>query len=207
MPDFANLILIASAFFVAAASPGPATLAAATVSMSAGRRGGLLFGLGLSVGLAFWGLVAATGLGAILQSSVYVLAILKALGGLYLLWLAFNSAKSATRQDEVEPGYSAQKRFFSRGLLLNLSNPKAVFAWMAVLALGLGPENGSTHLILATVSCMLLGFLIYAAYALIFSTTGAMALYRKARRWVEGIVAGLFALAGFALLRSAFERQ
>ena len=68
MLDVIGLLTVSSAFFVVAASPGPATLAAATASMNFGRQSGFQFGMGLSVGLALWGLVAATGLGAILQS-------------------------------------------------------------------------------------------------------------------------------------------
>ena len=207
MLDITSLMTIAVAFFVAAASPGPATIAVATISMKAGRMTGLFFGLGLSVGLAFWGLVAATGLGALLQASSFALSILKLLGGAYLLWLAFNSARSANSAAETHASFTAERRNFKRGLLLNLSNPKAVFAWMAVLALGLGDGSNAGHVILATGLCIVLGFLIYATYALIFSTFGAMAIYRRTRRWVEGAVAGLFALAGLGLIRSAFVRQ
>jgi len=63
MIDIAALLTASFAFFVVAASPGPATLAAATLSMGQGRARGMRFGL--TVGLAFWGLVAATGLGAV----------------------------------------------------------------------------------------------------------------------------------------------
>lgn len=55
MLDVTGLVAVATAFFLVAASPGPATVALATVSMSAGRRAGWQFGLGLSLGLAFWG--------------------------------------------------------------------------------------------------------------------------------------------------------
>lgn len=207
MLDIASISAIAAAFFVAAASPGPATLAVANVSMSAGRKAGLRFGLGLSVGLAFWGLIAATGLGALLQTSTYALVTLKLLGGMYLLWLAFNSARSAAQTTLSEAEFHEGQFSFRQGLFLNLSNPKAVFAWMAVLAIGLG-ESGETHqVILATGLCIALGFFIYAFYALMFSTSGAMAIYRSTRRWIEGAIAGLFALAGLSLIRSAMIKQ
>ncbi|MCG8492795.1 MAG: LysE family transporter [Sneathiellales bacterium] len=207
MFDFSSLFTIALAFIIAVATPGPATLAVATISMSSGRKPGLMFGLGLSAGLAFWGLVAATGLGAILQASTYALTALKILGGLYLLWLALNAARSASRKNSVLKEVTQAKHNFRRGLLLNLSNPKAVVAWMAVLALGLGNEQSSLHIFIAAGTCILLGILINCGYALIFSTPGAMKGYQKTRRWIEGVVAGLFAIAGFGLIRSAFARQ
>ena len=207
MIDPANLALMGTAFFVAAAAPGPATLATIMVSMQSGRRSGLVFGLGLSVGLAFWGLVAATGLGALLQTSALALTMMKLVGGAYLLWLAFLSARSATQASGQAARAPRHRQGFRAGLVLNLSNPKAVFAWMAVLTLGLGTQTGGAHVFAATVMCSVIGLGIYAAYALVFSTPQAMGIYRRLRRFVEAGVAALFALAGFGLIRSAFMRQ
>lgn len=52
--DLVSLMTVIVAFVLVATSSGPATLAAATVSKEAGRRSCFRFGLGLSVGLAFW---------------------------------------------------------------------------------------------------------------------------------------------------------
>ena len=205
MFDLTSLLTIAIAFFIAAASPGPTTLAVATVSMHSGRKSGLFFGAGLALGLAFWGLVAATGLGAILQASSYALSVLKLVGGAYLLWLAWMSARSAmVKADMSVPPKSTRYTGFRHGLVLNLSNPKAVIAWMA---LGLDDGGSAAQVMLATGTCMVLGLAIYMLYALVFSTSGAMALYRKTRRWIDGAVAGLFAAAGIGLIRSAFVKQ
>ncbi|MBB4302141.1 threonine/homoserine/homoserine lactone efflux protein [Rhodobium orientis] len=207
MFDIGNLATIAAAFFVAAPSPGPATIAVASQSMSAGRKAGLVFGSGLAVGLAVWGVVAAAGMGAILQASTGALTAMKLLGGAYLLWLAYGSARSAARPRAAPTDMAKKPRAFLRGLLLNLSNPKAVFAWMAVLSLGLGDGSGTGQVVLATGTCMVLGGLIYATYAVVFSTQGAMDGYARARRWIDGVVSGLFAVAGIGLIRSAFARQ
>lgn len=203
MADIASLLTVGTAFFVVAASPGPATLATATVSMSAGRHNGLIFGAGLSVGLAFWGLIAATGMGALLQASSITLITLKILGGAYLIWLACLSARSACQKKAEMSSVRLSGSWFKRGLLLNLSNPKAVLAWMATLSLGVGDSHGIGQVIWATSLCVVLGFLIYSGYVLLFSTYGAMNFYARLRRWIDGVVAGLFALAGLSLLRSA----
>ncbi len=203
MADVASLLTVATAFFIVAASPGPATLATATVSMSSGRQNGLIFGAGLSVGLAFWGLVAATGVGAMLQASNITLVALKILGGAYLLWLAYLSTRSACQKKSELSSVVSNGSWFKRGLLLNLSNPKAVLAWMATLSLGIGDSNGIWQVILATSLCVMLGFMIYSGYALVFSTNGAMNIYARLRRWIDGVVAGLFAMAGLSLIRLA----
>lgn len=203
MANIESMLAIALAFFIVTVSPGPANIAVATVSMRDGRRQGIWFGLGLSTGLAFWGVVAATGMGALLQSTAFALTVLKVLGGVYLLWLALQSGRSALQNSDNLPVAHDHSRHFTRGLILNLANPKAVFAWMAALATGLGRGDDTSIVVVATSICMAIGVANYTIYALAFSLNGFMAGYRHWRRWIEGIVAALFAAAGLGLLRSA----
>ena len=207
MIEAGSLSAMASAFFLIAIAPGPATLGCASVSMAHGRRAGLGFGLGLSVGLAVWGIVAAAGLGAVLVASERLLVALKLLGGVYLLWLAWQSGRRAAARDVPVRAVTGQGRWIWRGLILNLSNPKAVLAWLAVLAIGTGPNAGAATVALATAICALIGFLIYLPWIFGFSHPRIMAVYARARRWVDGVVAALFATAGLGLIRSALARS
>jgi len=201
-----NLIPILIAFFIVTVSPGPANIAVAAVSMSSGRKNGAVFGLGLATGLAFWGIIAATGLGVILQASELGLLLLKLFGGVYLLWLAFQSARSASRKIETIDKPHHKGSWFLRGLILNLSNPKAVLAWMTTLSMGLGTGENLIQLTIATAICMMIGVANYVGHAFVFSVSTMMTAYGKARRRIDGVVAGLFALAGLSLIRSAFVR-
>ncbi|WOD07823.1 LysE family translocator [Marinomonas sp. GJ51-6] len=179
--------------------------------MSKGRKASLIYAMGLSFGLVFWGIIAASGMGAILQSSVYVLMVLKVFGGLYLLRLAYVSAKASfsSEQDTFEPNDSAStgSAWFVRGLLLNLSNPKSVIAWMAALSVGMGNDGNLFALFAAFLLCVVLGFIINAMYSICFSFSGVMNAYKKAKRWVNGVSSVLFSIAGLGLLRSAFQRN
>ena len=201
--DLFGILAIAFGFLVVAVSPGPANIATATLAMRSGRRPAMVFGTGLALGLAFWGVVAATGMGALLQSSAYALSVVKVLGAAYLLYLAVQSARAAIRgQDGAENISNGGGQWFRRGLILNLSNPKAVLAWMALLSMGTERHD----MVVATLLCMLVGLANYLFYAFVFSLPGTMSIYRRFSRAVEGAVAGLFAMAGFGLLRSAFSR-
>ncbi|MCC0041068.1 MAG: LysE family translocator [Rhodobiaceae bacterium] len=206
MVNAGELVSVILAFAIVTVSPGPANIATAGVAMRFGRSHSLKFGAGLGFGLAFWGVIAATGMGAVLQGSLQLLVALKLAGGTYLLWLAYQSARSAMRAQETTEAPVKEERWFLRGLMLNLSNPKAVVAWMAALAMGMGADSGSGHVILATATCIALGFLNYMFHAIAFSLPGFMAVYRRFRRWIEGAVSALFALAGFGLIRSALSR-
>ena len=74
-------------------------------------------------------LLAATGISTILTAYAGALTAIKIAGGLYLLYLAWKSARSALTADPqptkaTAPGKTAAH--YRRGLLLHLSNPKAV---------------------------------------------------------------------------------
>ncbi|WP_430448553.1 LysE family translocator [Rhodophyticola sp.] len=190
------------AFFVAAASPGPATLAVSTTAMAGGARAAAFLGLGLAAGLAFWGLVAAAGLGALLVQSSAALTVLRWFGGAYLLWLAWQSARSAITPlaggADIAP--VAERKLVLRGLMLNLSNPKAVLAWISILALGVGSTDDSSGLALITALCAILGLVIYLAYAVLFSQATIRSGYRRGRRAIDAMAATFFGYAGLKLV-------
>lgn len=206
MTDLVSLASTGLAFFVVAVSPGPANISNATIAMIHGRKTSLIYGTGLSLGLVFWGLIAASGMGAVLQSSIYLLMILKVFGGLYLLWLAFLSGRSAWRSDLENPVAVRDQSWLLRGLLLNMSNPKSVIAWMAALSVGLDSNDGIGAVVATTAVCIGIGFMNNALYSILFSIDGMMLGYRRFRRRINGVVATLFTLAGFGLIRSAFTR-
>lgn len=211
MSELLSLLSIGLAFFIVAVSPGPATLSNATLAMSRGRKTSLIYSAGLSSGLVFWGVIAASGMGAILQSSIYLLMTLKIFGGLYLLRLAYLSAKTAMNPEENKLAMSDKsisgKSLFMRGLLLNMSNPKTVVAWVAALSVGMDSDGSILFLIAALLVCIAVGFFVNAMYSICFSFNGVMNWYQKARRWIDGVSSALFSLAGFTLIRSAFQRN
>jgi len=206
MIDLTALAAMGTAFFVVTASPGPGNLAGATVAMTHGRRIGLAFAAGLASGLIFWGLLAAMGMGAVLQSSATVLFVLKLLGGAYLLWLALQSGRSALNRTVPPRPDATGGRWYFRGLLLNLSNPKAILAWIAAFSVGMTTENGLSQLAAGMALCVVITILNATFWAMLFSVGGVMSTYRRVRRKVDIVVSGLFVVAGFGMLKSAFAR-
>lgn len=206
MTDIVSLGATGLAFFAVAVSPGPANISNANIAMGYGRKVSLLYAMGLSCGLAFWGMVAASGMGAVLQSSVYLLMALKVFGGLYLLWLAFLSGRAAWRSEPDKPLEANDKRWFIRGFVLNISNPKSVIAWMAALSIGVDANDGFSSVFAAMLVCIIVGFLTNTLYSILFSMGGMMRAYQTFRRRINGAISVLFAAAGFGLIRSAISR-
>lgn len=196
-----HILMPAAAFFVAAASPGPATLAVAGAAMSSGVRPALWLSAGLALGLAGWGVLVALGLGPLVVASAPAQWALRIGGGLFLLYLSWGSARSALSGQPVRMEAAAAVspvRMFLRGALLNGLNPKAGLAWAAVIAMGGAANTGAIWGVVGV--CAAMGLAIYAVYAALFAVSGIRRAYQRARRWVDGVVAIGFGAAGGALL-------
>ncbi len=201
-----QLMLVFAAYVITVASPGPSNMAIMGVAMNHGRRSAVALAFGVVTGSQCWALLAATGLSAVLVTYAEALFVIKIAGGLYLLWLACKAAKSAMTAQPSQavatgPG-SSLLRHYRRGLLMHLTNPKAVLGWIAIMSLGLRPDAPAYTLPAILAGCLLLGVLIFVGYALVFSTRPMVRAYQKARRWIEGALAMVFGYAGLRLLLS-----
>ncbi len=206
--DLHHLLMVYTAYVIAAGSPGPSNMRIMGVAMNQGRRAALVLAAGVVSGSIFWGVMAATGVSAVLTRYAEALIVLKILGGLYLLYLAFKAGRSAlasndrvageTTADEALSGAS----LYQRGLLMHLTNPKSILAWIALVTLGLGPESSWHTLVVILGGCAVLSVTIFCGYAIVFSTAPMVRMYRRARRWIEGVLAVFFGMAGLRLLMS-----
>lgn len=206
--DLHHLPLVYTAYIVGAASPGPSNMRIMAVAMHRGRRPALMLAAGVISGSFFWGSMAATGVSAVLTQYAEALTLLKILGGAYLLFLAFKAARSAltsTEKAEREladaPALSGW-RLYQRGLLMHLTNPKALLGWVATMTLGLGAQATPQTVAVILAGCAVLSVTIFCGYALVFSTAPMIRAYRRARRWIEGTLAVVYAMAGVKLLWS-----
>ena len=202
----ANVLIAYSAYFVGTASPGPSNLAIMSLAMSAGRRSALAFALGVVSGSFSWALLASLGLSAMLATYSECLVAVKIAGGLYLLWLGFKSARSAFSAAPLSTGAAQSneplKRLYLRGLLLHLTNPKAILVWLSIVSLAMSPAGGTSHTLPVVLGCMAIGATVFSSYAVLFSTASARRVYLAIRRWLDGSLAIMFGIAGIKMLTS-----
>src|SRR3954452_10055900 len=103
LPDPPVLAAYTLACFVLFITPGPDMSLFLAKTLSGGRRAGLAAMLGAMAGCCAHTLLAALGLSAILAASVTAFGILKAIGALYLLWLAIDAVRHGCALN-VAPG-------------------------------------------------------------------------------------------------------
>jgi threonine/homoserine/homoserine lactone efflux protein len=171
--------------------------------MASGRRYGLALAAGVTSGSLTWSVAAAAGLSAVMLANAWAFEILRYAGAGYLLFLAFKSARSA-----LTPGVPALRQVamptlkaaYRRGLVLHLTNPKAILFFGSLYAVGVPAGSSPETLALVIAAIGLQSLLLFHGYALLFSSPPLTAGYTKLRRWFEAVFAVAFAAAGLKIL-------
>ncbi len=204
-----QLLTVYATYVIAAGSPGPSNMRIMGVAMARGRGAALVLASGVVSGSIFWGLMASTGVSALLAKYAQALLVLQVFGGLYLLFLAFRAGRSALTSNEKLAARASGddvalswRALYRRGLLMHLANPKSVLAWIALVTLGIGPNSSWQSIAVILCGCAALSVVIFCGYAIVFSTLPMVTLYRRCRRWIEGLLSLFFAFAGLRLLLS-----
>ncbi|MDJ0893911.1 MAG: LysE family translocator [Alphaproteobacteria bacterium] len=202
-----GIFLAYSAFLLSIMSPGPNILAIMGTSMAIGRPSGVALALGVASGSFCWAVLTVAGLSALLATYAAALTIIKIVGGLYLLWLAYKAFRAAASRHDIETrtldGEDLRPRdYYLRGLTIQMTNPKAALAWIAIISLGL--QAGAPHWVAAAIvaGTTIFSVVIHCLYALLFSSKPMVRVYGKARRWIQGCLGAFFAFAGLKLLTS-----
>ncbi len=135
--EFAVILFFAGTLFAAAITPGPCVAALLARIFGQGMRGTPLFVVGMICGDLFWFTLAVMGLAAIATNYAIVFAALKWIGAAYLLYVAWGmwNSKGVTPRQDGDAAVKASSRLMAllAGLSMNLSNPKVVIFYMALM--------------------------------------------------------------------------
>ena len=187
-----------------AVSPGPG----AAASMSAGLRYGYGSALrliaGLQSALAIQLAIVAAGLGALLETSALAFDIVKFCGAAYLIWLGVQKWRALPQAlDDAAPRL-AQRGLFVEGLLVNLTNPKAIVFMAALTPQFVDPARPQAiqFAIIALTMCSV-DTLVMSCYALLAARLGRWLHAPGALRAQNRLFGGIFVGAGVLLAGSA----
>ena len=202
-----GILLAYSVFLVSIMSAGPNILAIMGTSMGVGRSSGLALAMGVATGSMIWATLTALGLTAVIASYAILLTAIKIAGGLFLLWLAYKAFRSAASAHDTDATVSNDEGrglmgYFLKGLTVQMTNPKAALAWIAIVSLGMQAGAPLWVAFVIVVGTTVLSVICHVLYALVFSTPPMVRIYAKGRRWVQGTLGFLFTFAGLKLLTS-----
>ncbi|MCE3288567.1 MAG: lysine transporter LysE [Caulobacter sp.] len=120
---------------VMAITPGPANLFSIATGMHRGRAAVIRGVAGMSCATLVWFIGAALGLSALIAAFPQVFHVLALAGAVYVAWLGLGSILSGLRNDpdSETPQTHLERSAFRDGFAVQLSNPKALLFFTAVL--------------------------------------------------------------------------
>ena len=166
---------------VMAITPGPANVFAIASGVRRGPRGALVTVVGMNVATLVWFGAAALGLAALVRAYPAAFRLLAIAGGAYVAWLGLKSlwAGVSSSGHALHVTGRMGPSAFGDGFAVQISNPKAILFFTAVLPPFLDPARPAT---------------------------GQLAAFAAATIGMDTITMSTYALAGVALSRG-FERE
>ena len=202
---FASLLAYAAALSIAAIIPGPGVAALVGQSMGSGLRAALFLLAGITLGDVVYLTVAVAGLSAIAQAFSGVFMVVKVLGGLYLIWLAYKLWTARAGITEVQSAEtSSMAGSFLTGFSVTLGNPKTIVFYLALLptVLDLNTVSFGKWAALAVVTVAVL-FATLAPYAILASRARALMKRPAALQRLNRFAAGIIGATGAVFLTQA----
>ncbi len=195
---------------LAAASPGPDFALVTRQALVSGRRSGLCTSAGIALGLSVHIVYSALGMAAIIARSAEWMAVVKVLGGLYLLYLGIRglSSRPGTAMDIESPGEVGARsdgRDLLSGVLCNVFNPKAPIYFLSLFTIFISPDLPIATLCLYGTWIMILQFLWFAAVTLFFTHGTVRARFLAIGHWLDRIFGVVMVALGLQVLGSAAD--
>lgn len=174
--DFISLPLLFSFMgtcLIIELTPGPNMGYLAIISITHGKKAGFSSIAGIALGLLAIGLASALGVATLIENSSIAYQTLKMAGVFYLLWLAWDGWRGdPSPSSNTHPHPQTGLKFFWRGFISNILNPKAALFYIAVLPEFFAPERSvipqaisltATYVSIATVIHILIVILASSA--------------------------------------------
>ncbi|ROS05228.1 homoserine/homoserine lactone efflux protein [Sinobacterium caligoides] len=133
--DFNVWVSFFLACMVLSLSPGAGAVNSMSNTMNYGFKMSFIANLGLQLGNAFNILVVGLGLGMLLAQSAFAFTVIKWMGVSYLIYLGYRKFTETTSFDlaEGQGRPSSVSSLLAQSFVVNVTNPKAIVFWVALL--------------------------------------------------------------------------
>lgn len=161
-------------------APGPDNIFVLTQSALHGRKAGGFVTLGLCTGLLVHTAAVSLGVAAVFQTSALAFNILKIVGAIYLLYLAWQAFRAgATNLEARNDDRMSPRKLYLRGVIMNITNPKVAIFFLAFLPQFADPAMGSI-----TIQMLMFGGLFIMATLVVFGAIAWSAGFLG--EWLKG---------------------
>lgn len=196
------------ATIILSVSPGPGVFSSLAAGLNHGFRRGMWNAVGMQVANFTLMIIVSVGLGAILLASENLFNAVKWGGVAYLVWLGIATWRSEPHHFDARadaPRGQDSRKVFLKGFFVNLTNPKGIIFYVAVLPqfIDVARPQFVQYAILG-LTTLVVDMVVMAGYIGLAARVLAVMKDPSHLRWVNRILGGAFVAAGMAL--AAFRR-
>ena len=200
--EFTLWITYVLASIILCVSPGPGAFSSIASGLNHGFRLGIWNAVGMQAASLIVVIVVSVGLGSLLLASETLFNMVKWLGVAYLIYLGIVTWRAPARGfvDPGEDGRKTARDIFMRGFLVNITNPKGIIFFAAVLPqfIDVARPQAPQYAILA-VTTFAVDLVVMACYTALAAKVLRVMRDPARLRWVNRGLGGAFVAAGAAL--------
>ncbi|QJR13946.1 LysE family transporter [Usitatibacter palustris] len=189
------------AAIVLSVTPGPGVFSSISSGLHHGVKLGSWNAVGMQAANVIHVTIVAFGLGAVLLASETVFTAVKWLGVAYLIYLGIVTWRSPVQgfEDKADNAKTARE-IFMRGFFVNLTNPKGIIFFVAVLPqfIDVARPQAIQYFILA-VTTFAVDLVVMIGYIALAARVLRVMKDPTQLRWVNRGLGGLFVATGIAL--------
>ncbi|OPC36356.1 LysE family translocator [Elizabethkingia miricola] len=204
-----DLIFFIIAAFILVISPGPNMIYLISRTITQGRKAGLTSLAGVICGFLFHIVMVSFGLTAVLFAVPYAYVVLKTLGTVYLLYLAYQAIKPNSKNIfEVDQNISIDRprKLFTVGFLTNVLNPKVAVFYLSFFPQFIKPQYGSifTQSLELGVIQVFVSFSIN--FIIVLTAAQAARFFAKNPTWIKAQKWFMTSVLGFLAIKMALSK-
>ena len=185
---------------IALVLPGANLLFLSYIAASDKRTSAIYASFGIALGAIIWSSMAALGVSSLFDIFPLTKWAVQIIGALYLLYLSTQfwfSQKTIEKDNRLR---FTPFRAFRKGLLVNLTNPKAALFFGGIFSATF-PTNASSSLYIAAVILLAINCLVWhLLFAYFFSTKNAQEIYIKFEQLIGKTASAIFGALGLLVI-------
>lgn len=207
MDTILTIASIITVLAIGVVSPGPSFILVARTAVAYSRGAAMASAIGMAIGATILSIAALLGLHALLNQIPAAYLGLKIFGGLYLIYLAFKTWRSAASPLQVDVvtqnGGAGLLHHFWLAAGTMLSNPKAAVQYGVIFAAMLPREPSASLVTVLPIAVFILEASWYLVVALVLSAPRPRGAYLLAKTQIDRTVGVVLSLLGVRLLLSS----
>ncbi|MFN2994304.1 LysE family transporter [Serratia plymuthica] len=198
-----ELLAVVTITLLAVISPGPDFAMVSRNSLLLSRRAGVLTACGIGAGVVIHVSYTLVGVGVLIQQSLWLFTVLKAIGAAYLIYLGVGMLRHAgaatAAPSHADTAATSDFAALKIGFLTNVLNPKTTIFIVSLFMQVVNPQTPLSVQIGYGLFIAVAHILWFAAVALLFSAPGVNARLLRLRKGIDRAFGGLLIVFGALL--------